>query len=92
MKLVWTVSARRDRRSIFDYIHQQNPTSAADMDEAFMQATQQLLKFPLSGRPGRVTNTRELLVHRSYFLVYDMVDGTIRILAIIHTARQWPSE
>jgi plasmid stabilization system protein ParE len=44
------------------------------------------------GTPGRVSGTRELLVHPSYLMVYDVIDDIVRILAIIHTARQWPLE
>lgn len=62
------------------------------MDDAFVTATQQLSRLPQSGRPGRVPGTRELLVHPSYFMVYDLSGEMLRILAIIHTARQWPPE
>jgi toxin ParE1/3/4 len=92
MKLVWTLPAKRDRRAIFDYIRRDNPNAAADMDDAFVSATQQISRLPESGRPGRVNGTRELLVHPSYFMVYDLSVETVRILAIIHTARQWPPE
>jgi len=92
MKLLWTLPARRDRRAIFDHIHHDNPNAAADMDEMFVKAAQQLSSFPLSGRTGRVQGTRELLVHPSYFIVYDLTQDMVRILAIIHTARQWPPE
>ncbi|MFC3441026.1 type II toxin-antitoxin system RelE/ParE family toxin [Sphingobium rhizovicinum] len=42
------------------------------------------------GRPGRVTGTRELIVHRNYMLIYDVVGDVVRILRILHTRRQWP--
>lgn len=92
MRLVWTLPARHDRRTIFDHIRQDNPGAAADMDDVFAKASQQLSHFPRSGRPGRVAGTRELLVHPSYFIVYDLIEDTVRILAVIHTARQWPPE
>jgi addiction module RelE/StbE family toxin len=92
MKLLWTLLARRDRRAIFNYIYQDNPNAAADMDDVFVKAAQQLSYFPQSGRTGRVQDTRELLVHPSYFIVYDLAEDTVRVLAIIHTARQWPPE
>jgi toxin ParE1/3/4 len=44
----------------------------------------------MMGRPGRVENTRELVVHRSYVLVYDIAGDTMRVLRVLHTARQRP--
>jgi hypothetical protein len=35
--------------------------------------------------------TRELVPHESYLLVYEVViQETVWILALVHTARQWP--
>lgn len=42
------------------------------------------------GRPGRRKGTRELVAHPSYLLIYDVSGRTIRILRVMHTARQWP--
>jgi len=40
-------------------------------------------------RPGRVPGTRELLAHRHDLLIYDLDDQRIRILRVMHTARQY---
>lgn len=42
------------------------------------------------GRPGQIPGTRELIPHESYRLVGVQAD-TVWILALVHTARQWPS-
>lgn len=90
MKLLWTQQAQRDRRTIFDYIRPENPMAAVAMDDQFAMSAEQLSRHPYSGRPGRITGTRELLAHPSYLIVYDVQADAVRILAIIHTARQWP--
>jgi addiction module RelE/StbE family toxin len=92
MKLLWTPQARRDRRAIFDYIRAENPMAAIAMDDQFTVAAGRLSRHPNSGRPGRVSGTRELLAHPSYLMIYDMHEGAVRILSIIHTARKWPPE
>ncbi|KAB1089091.1 type II toxin-antitoxin system RelE/ParE family toxin [Neorhizobium galegae] len=92
MKLLWTPQARRDRRTIFDYIRPENPMAAAAVDDQFAMAAGKLSRHPYSGRPGRVSGTRELLAHPSYLMIYDVQEGAVRILGIIHTARQWPPE
>lgn len=43
-----------------------------------------------SGRSGRVGRTRELVVHRRYIIIYDIRGDAIRVIRILHTARQWP--
>jgi len=90
MKLFWTRQARLDRRAIFDYIRRENPIAAVAMDHQFTKAAAQLARHPLSGRAGRVTDTRELPAHPSYLLIYDVKEDAVRILNVIHTARQWP--
>jgi addiction module RelE/StbE family toxin len=72
MKLSWTAEARQDRRAIFSYIRKDNPAAAADMDDEFVRAAAQLSRHPFSGRVGRVEDTRELLVHPSYLIIYDI--------------------
>jgi hypothetical protein len=42
------------------------------------------------GRPGRVANTRALVAHPNYVLTYDIAGDLIRILRLLHPARQWP--
>jgi toxin ParE1/3/4 len=92
MTIVWTYQARLDRRTIFHHISRDNPAAAIALDERFALAAGRLQHLPLSGRPGRVAATRELLIHPSYLMIYDIVERRVRVLAIIHTARQWPPE
>jgi addiction module RelE/StbE family toxin len=77
LKLRWTPSAEQDRRDIFDFIAADNPRAAAQMDELFRQAAARLARFPHLGRPGRVPETRELVAHERYILVYEIDDDTV---------------
>ena len=90
MKLLWAPEAQQDRADIWDYIAADNPFAAVKMDEQFSDAAARLLSHPKLGRPGQIAGTRELVVHESYRLVYELVDQSIWILALVHTARQWP--
>ena len=54
-------------------------------------SVQQLATFPMSGRPGRVPGTRELVILNFPFVVaYSIEKERIVILAIYHGAQQWP--
>ena len=86
----WTPAARQDRAEIFDYIAADNPSAATRIDQLFSDAASSLSSFPKRGRAGMVAVTRELIPHESYRLVYDLEADTVWILALVHTARQWP--
>jgi addiction module RelE/StbE family toxin len=91
VKLEWSILALTDRESIFDYIAAESPRSAILVDERIHDRVEQLVQFPLSGRPGRVADTRELVIARTPLVAVYVVKGRIvRILRILHTARRWP--
>ncbi|MBU1666617.1 MAG: type II toxin-antitoxin system RelE/ParE family toxin [Gammaproteobacteria bacterium] len=90
MKLVWTRTAAADRREIREYIAQDNPAAALALDELFSEKAGRLADHPGLGRPGRAEGTRELVAHHNYILIYDTADNQVRILRILHAAKQWP--
>jgi addiction module RelE/StbE family toxin len=92
VRVLWTPAALRDRADIVDYIAIENPRAALGIDELFSEAAARLADFPRIGKPGLIPGTRELLPHQSYRLVYELEEPeeTVWILALVHTARQWP--
>ncbi|EIF32189.1 addiction module toxin, RelE/StbE family [Burkholderia sp. Ch1-1] len=90
MRVVWTPEAEQDRDDVWDYIATDNVGAAARMDELFSDVVAQLADFPLMGRAGKIAGTRELILHESYRLVYEVEGETIWVLALVHTARRWP--
>lgn len=90
MELLWTPEAVRDREDIYDYIEKNNPLAALALDDLIAERTAVLQDFPRMGRDGRGPDTFELVVHSSYLVVYEVVEMQVRILNIVHTARQWP--
>lgn len=90
MRVIWTSEARQDRVDVWDYIAADNPPAAVHMDELFRIAVARLAEHPKSGRPGKIPGTRELIPHESYRLVYEIDQEILWVLALVHTARQWP--
>ena len=90
MRLQWSRKALNNRLAIFRHIGRDNPDAAKRMDTTFVNAAKGLLVFPFKGKLGRVAGTRELLVHENYFLIYTVNGDTIRILAVLHAAQQYP--
>ena len=90
MRVVWTPQARDDRNHIWTHIADDDPRAAVRMDQLFSDAAASLEEFPLRGRHGAAPGTRELIPHRSYRLIYEVVGETVWLLALVHTARAWP--
>ncbi len=92
MRLVWTRPARADRHEIFEFIAADNLRAARKMDMIFAEKATILIQYPEIGHPGRVPDTRELLAHRHYFLIYRIRGDEVQILRLLHTSRQWPPD
>jgi toxin ParE1/3/4 len=93
MRIVWTPRSQRNLRDAARYLTQFNPFAALSMIRTIRAAPTQLLHHPASGRPGRIDGTRELVVpETSYILPYRVHDGSVQIIAVIHTSRQWPDQ
>ena len=90
MRLVWTRPAWADRRAIRDYIAERDPGAALALDEVISERSGRLPSHPAMGRPGRLAGTRELVLHPNYILIYDVTGDSIRVLRLLHAARQWP--
>ena len=90
MKLIWARPAREDRKAIREYIAADNQSAALALDELLSGKAARLVDHPGLGRPGRLQGTRELVAHRNYILIYDLAGDLVRVLRVLHTARQWP--
>ncbi len=90
MKIVFTNRAKTDLSNIVEYIAKDDISAAGTLKIQIMQTLSALSEHPKHGRPGRVKDTRELVVHRSYIAVYQIRKDNIEILTIRHTSRLWP--
>lgn len=90
MNVVWSTSARRNLADIIAYVAIDNPRAAVRLDDLIVGATARLRQFPAMGKSGSVAGTRELLPHPSYRVVYQIGENAVTVLAVVHTARQWP--
>jgi toxin ParE1/3/4 len=93
MILVWAQLALEDRDAIFDFIEQKSPRSAVEIDEKIAKQAAMLRDHPMLGRAGRLEGTRELVLSKlPYILAYRILDDRIRILRVLHSAREWPDD
>lgn len=90
MRVIWTPEAEKDRGEVWNYIVADDAQAAVFIDELFSNAAKRLADFPMLGHEGRIKGTREFLIHENYRFVYEIDGQTIWLLALVHSARQWP--
>ena len=91
MRLFWAPGAIEDLGHLRATIAQDNPRAAAEIAAEVLAAAERLSSFPASGRPGRVPNTRELVVPGTPLVIpYRVTDRGVEIIAVLHGARRWP--
>lgn len=91
MRLEWTLKAIGDLREAGAFILSDNPGAARRMAERVREAAEYLIEQPNMGRPGRVINTRELVVSGTPFiLIYRVRGGAVQILRVLHHSQKWP--
>ena len=91
MKIVWTEPAVTDLEAIRTYIARDVETYANAVILDIFEATDRLEHFPESGRVVPELddpNTREIIVG-NYRVIYDISGAVVRILTVLHGARQF---
>ena len=91
MRVRWLRKALRNLDEEAIYIAVDDPAAARLVVQRVLEAVAQLADQPSIGRPGRVANTRELVVLNTRYIVpYRVRAGVIEILRVFHTSRRPP--
>ncbi|RQS26400.1 type II toxin-antitoxin system RelE/ParE family toxin [Burkholderia sp. Bp8992] len=92
LELHWNPKAYEDRVAIMDYISEDDPAAALELDELLEERAAALTTHAELYRHGRVAGTRELVVAPNYVLVYRIRPAAriVEILRVLHARRQWP--
>lgn len=91
MRVRWLQKAIRNLDAEANHIAQDNSTASSEMFVYVKTKVDALSEFPLSGRPGRIPCTRELVIDRYPFVVPYRVEGDeLHVLRVFHTRRKQP--
>lgn len=91
MKVLWTGPALADLDRIQQHIALDSPAGAFRLAQAIYNRTKTLVEEqPYAGRPGRVEETRELVLSKTPYIVVYRVRSDIEIIAVLHSSREWP--
>jgi addiction module RelE/StbE family toxin len=88
----WTEQASAQLDQAHRYIALSNSENVATrITMQILSSVETLGSFPMSGRPGRVQGTRELVIPNTPFVAAYAIERTrIVILALYHGAQKWP--
>ena len=86
----WLDSALADLETILSHIAEHNAQAAYSLYQDIERMTAALPDRPFLYRRGRVSGTRELVIHPNYYVVYRRVSSEIQILRVMHSRQQYP--
>lgn len=89
MNLKWARPAVSDLVEIRAFIAEENAGAAARMGRHIRVTARLLVTTTHLGHPGRIPETRELVVPRAlYVLVYRVRRGQVEVLRVLHASRR----
>ena len=93
MQIKWLEKALTSLDKEADYIAKDNPQAARLIVQRIITAVNSLADSPAQGRPGRLPDTRELIIPGTHYIVPYRVRPRlqrIEVLQVFHTARKLP--
>lgn len=91
MRVKWTITALLNLDNAIEYIADNRPMAAKEVGQKIWDSAKMLADHPGMGRPGRVPETRELVISGLPFILpYIEIEGSIYILRVMHTSMKWP--
>ncbi len=93
MEIIFTKGALNNLKEIQTYIYKYNRSAAKKVHAHIIEKIETMLsQNPAIGRLGQNLRTRELIITKyPYVVPYQMRDGVIYILRVLHTSRKWES-
>ena len=92
MQIRWEEDAIADLIDLQAYVAEDNPLAAQKLALRITNKVNLLVEHPLQGEPGRIHNTRELVITQTpYTITYHASGDVISILRVFHQARRWPN-
>lgn len=86
----WQPQARESLWAILDYLSDRNHYAAEALQRTIEETTEALPQHPYLYRPGRVSGTREAIVHPNYLVIYRIATDHIAIVDVLHARQEYP--
>lgn len=89
-RLKWRPLALEDLLGILEFIGEDDPDAALALVHMIREKAEGLRVRPMLYRVGRVSGTREMVVHPNYIVVYSVDTEVVEILTVKHARQRWP--
>jgi toxin ParE1/3/4 len=91
MTVRWSPEAAADFAAIVGYIRKENPAASERIAHTIYDNISSLTSFPHRGRPGKIKDTRELVLTPLPFItVYRVKLEVVEIVRVLHGSQRWP--
>lgn len=90
LRVKWRPLAEEDLLGILEFIGEDDPEAALALVELIREKVEGLKARPRMYRAGRVSGTREMVVHHNYIVVYSIDADVVEILNVKHARQRWP--
>lgn len=92
--VVWTDEALSDLEAIGEYFDRTSPRYASSIIERLYASVEPLAEHPKMGRqvPEVAHETLRELIVENYRVIYQLRDGQIEIVTIVHSRRDLPKK
>lgn len=90
LRLKWRPLAEEDLLDILEFIGEDDPNAALALVQMIREKVEGLRVRPRLYRAGRVSGTREMVVHHNYIVVYSNEADLVEVLNVKHARQQWP--
>jgi toxin ParE1/3/4 len=90
LKIIWRESALEQLDEIAAYIATRDRAAAERLHTMIESSAERIADHPAMHRPGRVTGTREAIVHPNYIVVYRVTVDAVEILNVLHARQRYP--
>jgi len=92
LPIVWRKRALNNLAKIIGFISAENPTAAKKIKNLIQESILPVAEHPYLYRSGRVSGTREIVVHPNYVLIYRVTAVSVEVVNILHARQEYPKD
>lgn len=90
LELVWEPLAVEQLAGIIGYIAPHNFAAAERLERQMHAKVELACHVPGMGGLGRVGETKEIVAHPNYLVVYRVTDERLYVIRVLHSRQQYP--
>ncbi|EPO1789379.1 type II toxin-antitoxin system RelE/ParE family toxin [Cronobacter turicensis] len=90
LPIQWTEEAKTDLFALIRFIAHENPFAAQALLTRIEASILPAARYPEMLRAGRVPDTREIIAHPNYIVVYKITRECLLVLGVLHSRQRYP--